>query len=131
MPNINGRARLKWAVSKIYKMTKMTEMTIMTGNPFHCTATLKLAPDLEPIDYDPWAELEFKSKLTGLKMEEKQIITKLSKTFEEYAYEEDGIEFWFARDLQALIGQCLMLGELDILGLWMALYRIGHVRQDK
>ena len=35
---------------------------------------------------------------------EKQIITKLSKTFEEYAYEEDGIEFWFARDLQALLG---------------------------
>ena len=35
---------------------------------------------------------------------EKQIITKLSKTFEEYAYEEDGIEFWFARDLQGLLG---------------------------
>lgn len=35
---------------------------------------------------------------------EKQIITKLSKTFEDYAYEEDGIEFWFARDLQSLLG---------------------------
>jgi len=35
---------------------------------------------------------------------QKQIITKLSKTFEEYAYEEGGIEFWFARDLQALLG---------------------------
>ena len=35
---------------------------------------------------------------------EKQIITKLSKTFEDYAYEEDGIEFWFARDLQVLLG---------------------------
>ena len=35
---------------------------------------------------------------------EKQIITKLSKTFEDYAYEEDGIEFWFARDLQNLLG---------------------------
>ena len=34
----------------------------------------------------------------------KQIITKLSKTFEDYAYEEDGIDFWFARDLQGLLG---------------------------
>ena len=37
-------------------------------------------------------------------MMEKQIITKLSKTFEDYAYEEDEIEFWFARDLQVLLG---------------------------
>jgi hypothetical protein len=59
MTNINGRARLKWAVSKIYKMTKMT------GNSFHCTATLKPAPHLKPIDYDPWAQLEFKHELTG------------------------------------------------------------------
>ena len=35
---------------------------------------------------------------------EKQIISKLSKTFEDYAYEEAGIEFWFARDLQGLLG---------------------------
>ncbi|MCD4702948.1 MAG: DNA damage-inducible protein D [Methanosarcinaceae archaeon] len=35
---------------------------------------------------------------------EKQIIIKLSKSFEDYAYEEDGIEFWFARDLQKLLG---------------------------
>jgi DNA-damage-inducible protein D len=35
---------------------------------------------------------------------QKQIITKLSKRFEDYAYEEDGIEFWFARDLQKLLG---------------------------
>ena len=35
---------------------------------------------------------------------EKQIITKLSRIFEDYAYEEDGIEFWFARDLQGLLG---------------------------
>ncbi len=34
----------------------------------------------------------------------KQIIAKLSQTFEDYAYEEDGIEFWFARDLQGLLG---------------------------
>ena len=25
----------------------------------------KLAPHLEPINYNPWAELEFKHKLTG------------------------------------------------------------------
>ena len=34
----------------------------------------------------------------------KLIITKLTKNFEEYAYEEDGLEFWFARDLKKLLG---------------------------
>ncbi len=34
----------------------------------------------------------------------KEIITKLRKTFEDYAKEVDGIEFWFARDLQILLG---------------------------
>ena len=31
-------------------------------------------------------------------------ITKLNKTFEEYAYEQDGIEYWLARELQELLG---------------------------
>lgn len=35
---------------------------------------------------------------------EKDIIIRLKKTFEDYAYEADGIEFWYARDLQALLG---------------------------
>lgn len=35
---------------------------------------------------------------------EKEIITKLSKTFEEYAYEQDGIDYWLARELQELLG---------------------------
>jgi len=35
---------------------------------------------------------------------QKEIITKLKKTFEEYANEKEGIEFWFARDLQKLLG---------------------------
>lgn len=35
---------------------------------------------------------------------EKQTITKLTKTFEEYANQKDGIEFWYARDLQILLG---------------------------
>ena len=34
----------------------------------------------------------------------KQIINKLTKNFEEYAYDEDGIEFWFARDIKNLLG---------------------------
>ena len=34
---------------------------------------------------------------------DKQIIQKLKKTFEDYANEKDGIEFWFARDLQSLL----------------------------
>lgn len=34
----------------------------------------------------------------------KQIIIKLTKNFEEYAYEKDDLEFWFARDLQILLG---------------------------
>ena len=32
------------------------------------------------------------------------LITKLQKTFEDYARETEGIEFWFARDLQVLLG---------------------------
>jgi len=35
---------------------------------------------------------------------EKQTITKLNKSFEEYAYEQDGIEYWLARELQELLG---------------------------
>ena len=35
---------------------------------------------------------------------EKATIIKLSKTFEEYAYEEDGIDYWLARELQNLLG---------------------------
>ena len=35
---------------------------------------------------------------------EKDIISKLTKTFEEYAYEQDGIEFWLAREMQVLLG---------------------------
>src|SRR3989344_5469269 len=35
---------------------------------------------------------------------EKQIITKLTKNFEEYAHKEGNIEFWYARDLQNLLG---------------------------
>ena len=33
-----------------------------------------------------------------------QIIIKLKKTFEDYAKEVDGVEFWYARDLQRLLG---------------------------
>ena len=35
---------------------------------------------------------------------EKQIITKLTKNFEDYAKNDNGIEFWYARDLQKLLG---------------------------
>ena len=36
---------------------------------------------------------------------EKQIIKSLTKNFESYANKtENGIEFWFARDLQNLLG---------------------------
>ena len=35
---------------------------------------------------------------------EKDTISKLNKTFEEYAYEQDGIEYWLARELQELLG---------------------------
>jgi DNA-damage-inducible protein D len=34
----------------------------------------------------------------------KDIILRLRKTFEEYANEREGVEFWFARDLQLLLG---------------------------
>lgn len=35
---------------------------------------------------------------------EKETIQKLNKSFEEYAYEQDGIEYWLARELQDLLG---------------------------
>ncbi len=35
---------------------------------------------------------------------EKTIITRLNKSFEESAYEQDGIEYWLARELQELLG---------------------------
>ncbi len=35
---------------------------------------------------------------------DKLIITKLQKTFEDYAHESYGVEFWFARELQVLLG---------------------------
>lgn len=35
---------------------------------------------------------------------EKDKIIKLNKHFEEYAYEQDGIEYWLARELQELLG---------------------------
>lgn len=35
---------------------------------------------------------------------EKATINKLNKSFEEYAYEQDGIEYWLARELQVLLG---------------------------
>ena len=34
---------------------------------------------------------------------EKAIISRLQKTFEDYAYQTEGIEFWYARDLQKLL----------------------------
>jgi DNA-damage-inducible protein D len=37
-------------------------------------------------------------------MMDKSIIIKLQKTFEDYAKDVDGVEFWFARDLQTLLG---------------------------
>ena len=35
---------------------------------------------------------------------EKETINKLNKTFEQYAYEQDGIDYWLARELQKLLG---------------------------
>ena len=35
---------------------------------------------------------------------ESSMITELSKTFEEAAYEQDGIAYWLARELQILLG---------------------------
>ncbi len=35
---------------------------------------------------------------------EKQLIIKLHKNFEDCAHENDGVEFWYARELQSLLG---------------------------
>ena len=35
---------------------------------------------------------------------EKETISKLNKTFEEFAYQQDGIDYWLARELQEPLG---------------------------
>jgi DNA-damage-inducible protein D len=35
---------------------------------------------------------------------EKETLVKLNKSFEESAYEQDGVEYWLARELQELLG---------------------------
>lgn len=35
---------------------------------------------------------------------EKKTIEKLNRSFEEYAYEQDGVQYWLARELQTLLG---------------------------
>jgi len=35
---------------------------------------------------------------------EKSTIIKLNKSFEDSAYEQDGVEYWLARELQELLG---------------------------
>jgi DNA-damage-inducible protein D len=43
------------------------------------------------------------SKYTGTSMKH-DVVTRLHKNFEDYVHEQDGVEFWFARDLQGLLG---------------------------
>ena len=59
----------------------------MTRNPFHCTETLKLAPHLKPLDYDPWAQFEFKDELTGAEMKEKQALEEKNMAVIENVYQ--------------------------------------------
>jgi DNA-damage-inducible protein D len=42
-------------------------------------------------------------KYTGTAMKH-DLVTRLHKNFEDYVHEEDGVEFWLARDLQRLLG---------------------------
>ncbi len=35
---------------------------------------------------------------------EKELISRLHKNFKDFAHVEDGVEFWYARDLQGLLG---------------------------
>ena len=35
---------------------------------------------------------------------EKDTISKLNKSFKKYAYEQDGVKYWLARELQILLG---------------------------
>ena len=34
---------------------------------------------------------------------EKELISRLHKNFEDFVHNEDGVEFWFARDIQPLL----------------------------
>ena len=48
--------------------------------------------------------LKYMNKCFLLEYMDQQIILRLRKTFEEYAHEKNGIDFWFARELQKLLG---------------------------
>jgi DNA-damage-inducible protein D len=37
-------------------------------------------------------------------MMKKELITRLHGDFESHAHEQDGVEFWYARELQELLG---------------------------
>src|SRR3989344_6986168 len=51
-----------------------------------------------------WLLLRKRKNTSQVKNMDKLIITKLQKTFEDYAHEADGVEFWYARDLQNILG---------------------------
>ena len=47
---------------------------------------------------------------------EKETIAKNNKSFEEYAYQQDGVDYWLARELQELLGYddwCNFLNAVD------------------
>ncbi len=45
-----------------------------------------------------------KENLLSLIIKNEKNYNKLNRTFEKYAYEQDGIEYWFTRELQELLG---------------------------
>jgi len=72
----------------------------MSRNSYCCTSTQKfasdgiptnlaekLAPHLEPINYDRWAELELREELTDEEMKEKQALEKKNLTAIEKVYQ--------------------------------------------
>lgn len=46
----------------------------------------------------------FKNKKTLITIMETQLVSKLVKNFDDFVHEKDGVEFWYARDLQTLLG---------------------------
>jgi DNA-damage-inducible protein D len=62
---------------------------------------------------------------------EKDIIIRLSKTFEDYARQADGVEFWFARDLQLLLGYDKWENFINVLNkAKIACKKSGHSVED-
>jgi len=82
-------------------------VSILIHNPEFTTKSQRLTVNSQRLNFPlPSRGVFYTIKYNDLIRQnmEKQIIVKLHKSFEERAHEKDGVEFWYARELQDLLG---------------------------